>query len=314
MVIRGKAVLAAQQAVTTTGDAYAAQLTQQLLAARSTARLRAAIPAIQGNPAALHLIRMNLFQRLMAVRSAVILDIKQYIDGYSWYALDTLQGVNLDPLKEIGDFFNDSGTIQAAIARATAGSRAQTRTFTFASSSIDKGFAAIDSQPAPLLVADENFINTIKQSRIITFSIDPTLPCFDELARLRLKSFSIRLKGVETPFVSFKVRLGEEMADLALTTPVATSNNSQLEPDMMQIASDRILHFSSIPLTMGHAYATDANGQTQCIMAGTMSKSTWYSGIFRTWTVKIGQDVDLDGLTGFTLRADCEASVLPYGH
>ncbi|EMD00387.1 hypothetical protein BAUCODRAFT_20501 [Baudoinia panamericana UAMH 10762] len=308
LVIRGKAVLTAQQAVTSTGDQYAAVLAQQLMATRSTSRLRAALPQIQGDPVALHLLRRDLFQRLVAVRTSIALDFKQYLDGLAWYALEVVQtNINLDPLKDIGEFYNDTATLQGAFARVSAYVRVQSRSFWLSTASGSQGIAASQADPAPLMVANAGSLaKDTMQSKTMTFSIDLTLPCFTGLGRIRMKSFSILLDGVAADYVSLRARLGEQMADLSLNSAQTDGVQTGVE---LQSAANRILHFNAAALTLGFAYSVDRQGQRTDLLSGDVDPAVSWPSPFRDWTITIDDRVDLAGLKSMVLRVDCDVSL-----
>ena len=307
MVLRGKAVLAAQQAVTTTGDAYATVLAQQLMSNRQSERLRAALTRISGNAEALRLLRLSLFQRLIDVRASVALDFQQYIDGVSWYSLDSTQKINLNPLKDVGDLFTDTATLEAAVTQASASLRIQPRVFylSTAKSATGNSLAALRNNPATLNVG-LNFADELKTTRNSIFTVDPTLGCFADFSRVRLLSFQIRLDGVTkaaAPVVSLKVRLGEEMSDL-----VATATQSQL----LISNADRVAHFVTEPSTLGFAYENTDNAEREsvAVLDGHIDGATLRPSPFRRWAIKIAPGVDLSGLTSVSLKMVCEVSVL----
>lgn len=303
-MIRGKAVLAAQQAVTTTGDAYTAALAQQLMATKSTTRLREALPQIQGDPNALHLLRRNLFQRLIAVRSSIGIDFKQYVDGLTWYSLTPCTSLRLDPLKDIGDFYNDAATLQGISTKMSGDIRAQTRTFCFSTMANDGNgsTSASKNNPAPLTLATGS-ITSIVSTSVFGFSPDPILPCFAQLGRIRLKSFQIVLEGIKSPFVSMKVRLGEHMVDLN------TVRSDPTRGDSTDVTS-RLLQFSTSPMTLGFAYSVDVHLQRTVALAGDVTPALSWPSPFRSWEVSIDKAVELTGLKGISVEILCDVTVL----
>ena len=70
MVIRGKAVFAAQTALASASDAYLTVMQQQIAQKANTLRLRKALPSIQGNERAFAIIKLAMAERLLALASA----------------------------------------------------------------------------------------------------------------------------------------------------------------------------------------------------------------------------------------------------
>ena len=308
MVLRGKAILAAQQAVTVTGDVYATSLSQQLMSNRQVVRLRAAIPLISGDPSILRLVKLSLFERLLSVRLSIIMDIKQYIDGISWFALDSPAVVRLDSLKDIGDFFNDAAVLQATVSQAAATMRPQSRTFclstaTAAEANSTGSFAASGTAPAALSTGG-NFPQSFKETGKATLSIDPTLQCFIGVGRVRLSSFKIFLDGIEagsTPLVALRVRLGEGMSDLSV---VATDSVDSIG----SVNAGRVLHFSTAVMTLGFAYVPGRD-QHAVVLAGQISDMAARPSPFRQWDVSVAKGTDLKRVTDIRMEIVCDVTV-----
>jgi hypothetical protein len=299
MVIRGKAVLAAQQAVTTTGDTYAASLSQQLMATRNRSRLEAALPQIQGDPIAMHLLRRDLFQRLVSVRTSVCLDFRHYLDGLTWYALEASHAsLDLNPLKEIGEFYNDAATLQGAYARSTAEIQPQTMNFRLnallsAPPNQDAGKAGLAEANNPLTIQVDGV--NFPATRTAVLHIDPMAPCFEGFGRVRMKRFAVFLDGVSAPYVSLRVDLGPLMYDLSIDGSV--------------VQDARCLAFSTTPTTMGFAYSMEGQ-QKDVVLDGDLSTAVTWPSPFRFWTIQVGKGIDLSSVRGITLQMECAVTLV----
>jgi hypothetical protein len=311
MVIRGKAILTAQSAVATTGDAFLVILTQRITQQRQTARLRAAIPQIQGSPALLRLMKLSMAERLLALRVWITLDFKQYLDGYAWHALDSKRYIVSDPMKEIGAFRADAATLQALIAQIGSQVRPQSRLFRFQFVEQQNDSAShvlANGTQVVVLPKNEAFPDRLKKERVATFTIDPGLPVFSRFARIRTTAFRIFLQDIQTPYthntsptVNLRVVLGQEMQDLSLT-PTKDIQEHSTNP-----ASSRILHFVTTESVFGFEYVADTK---EVLMDGALNGEHGTSAMspFRSWAVSVEGDTGLGSVDGLYLELRCDVT------
>jgi hypothetical protein len=219
----------------------------------------------------------------------------------TWYALEAPHAsLDLNPLKEIGEFYNDAATLQGAYARATAEIQPQTRKFklnallpTPPDQDSDSGKAGLVEANNPLTIQLDaaNF----SADRTAVLHIDPTAPCFKNLGRVRMKRFAVFLDGVSASYVSLRVGLGPLMYDLSTDGSVAEAL--------------RCLAFSTIPTTMGFAYSMEGQ-QKDVLMDGDFSTAVTWPSPFRVWTIQVGKDVDLSNVKGITLQIECAVTLV----
>ncbi|KAF2746505.1 hypothetical protein M011DRAFT_526940 [Sporormia fimetaria CBS 119925] len=293
MVIRGKAILTAQTAVTSTGDAYLTVLTQSVTQKQHTERLRSAIPKIKGNSNALRLIKLTMAERLLALRTWITLDFEQYLAAYAWHALDPTRPVLTDPMKDIGAFRADAAAIQAKYAEKTSTLNIQSRKFCF--STTGAGTIASASQPA-LLSVSPDFMDRLKRDRTAEFVIDILHPVFARFGRIRTTSFKIILKGPASntsQILSLRVVLGSQMGDL-----LAVKNSDTASRVVDYVTTESVYGFEFAPTTGA------------VLMEGALSGEHKPSPLspFRTWRVHVVEGDGLVGMEELSVELMCEVS------
>lgn len=286
MVVRAKAVLAAQTAVAVTGDAYIVTVTQQLASSRQTERLRNAISSISGNPRAFSIFKLNMLDRLVAGRAWISLDFKQYLAALDWFALKQTNVVRVDPMKQIEVFTSDAATLQATAAQTRASLRSQVKKFKFTSSG------------SAITVADD-WKNVLRSSKRLNFSLDVTNPSFSSFYRIRMLGFRLFLDGVDsTNPISLLITLGPDMLDLSPDAGSSTTPPSSSRTQAYTIAET--------------TYAFEYNLTSREILVdGRMRdlNSSTLATPFRRWTVVVGDGIDLSAVEGFRLELECEVSL-----
>ncbi|KAI1851341.1 hypothetical protein JX266_003416 [Neoarthrinium moseri] len=300
MVIRGKALLAAQVAVASTGEAYLTVLTQGITQQRHTDRLRKAIPKISGNTSALRLVRLTMAERLLTLRIWITLDFQQYLSAYTWHALDSKRPITVDPMKDLGSFRADAAVLQAAAAQVGGRVRAQTRKFCFTST------GALTAQANPMVLSSD-FVESLRQDRSVSFSLDIMNPVFSKYSRVRTTGFRIFLDGAQTDQdtpISLRVVLGREMKDLA---PDRVSESDAVDLSVQN--APRILNFVTTESVFGYEYIGSTK---EILMDGALSGEHRTSPMspFRAWNIHVESDADLSAVERITLELTCEVSYL----
>ncbi|KAF4437159.1 hypothetical protein F53441_13117 [Fusarium austroafricanum] len=267
MVVRGKAVLTGQMALSSASDAYLTVTQQSIAQKRHTDRLRQAIPQIQGNQLAFKIIKLAFAERLLALRNWIVLDFGQYAASYAWNSLDTTPPITIDPMKDLGSFLNDAATLQALSAQVYSNVRAQTRVFNLSSGTAgvigtnngsdgngnrlkDRSLAA--SGDIATLNLPNDFIDSFKSTRSTTFTIDCESPMFQYYGRLRLSKARIFLEtsaGSDATPVSLCVTLGTSMKDLSMEKRQTSVTG------LGSASASRVLHFVTTESTFGFEYA-----------------------------------------------------------
>lgn len=316
MVIRGKAVFAAQTAFKTAGDAYLTVVQQRLAQQKHTDRLRKAIPQIQGDDRVFDVIKLAMAERLLGLRTWIHLDFRQYLAAYAWSTLDAEHPIALDPMKDVASFLTDAATLQALSSQVSAYVRAQERTFYFSSSSSSSSLSSRELDGVGALVQPDGFLESLKASRTASFTLDCESRVFQNYGRVRVSRARVFLEGGagalpggDGAIVSIRVTLGAAMKDLGL-------ERAEEEPSLSiprSAASARVLSFSTTESTFGFEYT---GGRDRFIlMDGTLresyrSSSSLLLSPFRTWTLEVGSGVDLSSVSGMSLELTCEATYL----
>jgi hypothetical protein len=234
----------------------------------------------------------------VSVRTSVCLDFRHYLDGLTWYALEASHSsLDLNPLKEIGEFYNDAATLQGAYARATAEIQPQTRKFKLnallSTPNQDAGKAGLAEANNPLTIQLD--ATNFSADRTAVLHIDPTAPCFESLGRVRMKRFAVFLDGVSAPYISLRIGLGPLMYDLSIDDSV--------------VEATPCLAFSTTPTTMGFAYSMEGQ-QKDVLLDGDLSTAVTWPSPFRVWTIQVGKDVDLSSVRGITLQIECAVTLV----
>ncbi|KAL7755710.1 hypothetical protein ACKLNR_014237 [Fusarium oxysporum f. sp. zingiberi] len=323
MVVRGKAVLAGQMALSSASDAYLTIMQQSIAQKRHTDRLRHAIPQIQGNQLAFKIIKLAFAERLLALRNWIVLDFGQYAASYAWNSLDTTPPITMDPMKDLGSFLNDAATLQALSAQVYSNVRAQTRVFNLSSGTAGingtnsashgngnglKDISLAASGSIATLDLPNDFIDLLKSTRSTTFTIDCESPMFQYYGRLRLSKARIFLDtstGSDTTPVSLRVTLGASMKDLSMEKreTSVTGPGSATAP--------RVLHFVTTESTFGFEYAgNDREILLDGAFCGFRDSSSLLLSPFRTWTVTVNSTTSLETVTGIALELTCEVTYL----
>ncbi|GKU12934.1 unnamed protein product [Fusarium langsethiae] len=317
MVVRGKAVLAAQMGLSSASDAYLTVVQQSLAQQRHTDRLRKVIPQIQGDQLAFRIIKLAFAERLLALRSWIVLDFRQYVASYAWNSLDTQPPITIDPLKDLGSFLNDAATLQALSAQVYSNVRAQTRVFSLSyrvstvseknGNGTKNGNLAENGSITALSVPD-NFIEDLRSKRSASFNINCENALFQSYGRIRLSKARIFLEsstdGDTTP-VSLRISLGPSMKDLSLEK----TQSSTASPESA-IAS-RVLQFVTTESTFGFEYT----GNNKDILmdgafCGFRDSSSLLLSPFRTWTIAVDSITDLEAVNGIAVELVCEVTYL----
>lgn len=305
MVIRGKAVFAAQTALASASDAYLTVMQQQIAQKANTLRLRKALPSIQGNERAFAIIKLAMAERLLALRTWINLDFLQYLAVYAWNSPDSKRPITLDPLKDMGSFRTDAATLQALSAQVYAQARSQTRLFRLSYKRGDL-LARIESGEYALPQA-EDILSVLKQSREASFTLNYESPLFRRFGRFRLSKARMFLDNAkaedEADPVSLRITLGTAMKDLGVDK-VKDSG-----PPLPGIDTSRVLHFVTTESTFGFEYAgKDNEVLLEGAFCGYFESSSLLMSPFRPWTVSVESDANLDAVTDITLELECQVT------
>ncbi|KAK1980387.1 hypothetical protein LZ30DRAFT_823751 [Colletotrichum cereale] len=219
MMIRSKAIFTAQPALTSASDARLTVVQQHFAQTNHTDRLRKTIPQIQGNEKAFGVIKLAMAERLLTLRTWIALDFRQYLAAYAWNRLPCARPILLDPMKDIGSFRNDAATLQALSAQARTDVRAKRRIFRFSPSpepshtngstvegvgigsvigfkkNVIKSKSKVNDNA---LVHSEEFLNSLRNSRTFSFSIDCEHALSQRYGRLRIRRTRVFLDGAVT--------------------------------------------------------------------------------------------------------------------
>ncbi len=304
MVIRGKAIFTAQTALTSASDAYLTVTQQRISQQNHTNRLRKAIPQIQGNDETLNIIKIALAERVLAVRSWIVLDFRQYVASYAWDCLNATQPIVVDPMKDIASFRNDAATLQALAAQVPPTVRAQRRLFYFTSNKTT-GASVTGSESA--MAHSDDFLDVLKDSRTASFTLDCENHMFQKYGRLRVRTARLYLEGLgdtDETVVSLRVTLGAAMKDLDLGKPrvSTTASGNDIAP--------RVLQFVTTESTFGFEYM---NRNKEVLMDGEFignHESSLLLSPFRTWTMTVDSETDIQPVTGIKLELVCEVTYL----
>lgn len=299
MVVRGKAVFAAQSAITAASDEYLTAIQQSINQDNHTKRLRNAIPQIPGNETTFKIVKVALAERILAVRNWVVLDFRQYVASYAWNCLENDQPITIDPLKDFASFKNDAATLQALAAQIGPRVRAQRRLFKFSS-----------EHDLPTVT---NFNVTTSEGSattthyIMTFTLDPENPVFQKFGRIRLRAARVYLDDldrVDDEIISMKTTLGATMQDLSLQFLKATKDASGASP------SRRTLQFITTESVFGFEYY----GVTkEILMDGQLvnsGESSLLLSPFRTWNIEFDTKSSVQSRVSFRLELTCEVTYL----
>ena len=304
MVIRGEAIFAAQTALTSASDAYLTVAQQRMSQQSHTNRLRKAISQVQGNDETLKIIKIALAERVLAVRSWIVLDFRQYVTSYAWDRLEATQPILVDPMKDIASFRNDAAILQALAAQIAPIVCAQKRVFYFTSSRTSESSAVIRKNA---MVHASDFLDVLKDTRTTSFTLDCEHPMFQKYGRLRVRVARLYLEGVsdtEDDVVSLRVTLGAAMRDL---------NINKSEALIMSPRNDtvpRVLQFVTSESTFGFEYL---NRDKEILMDGEFigsRESSLLLSPFRTWTITVDSQTDMQSVTGVRLELVCEVKYL----
>lgn len=319
MVIRGKAIFTAQTALISASGAYLTVMQQSIAQQKHTDRLRKAIPQIQGNEKAFGIIKLAMAERLLALRSWIVLDFRQYLAAYAWNCLDARRPIVLDPMKDIASFLNDAATLQAASAQVYANVRAQTRVFYLSSGQVKKalnGNAASNGNDSvvnekvgnSVFLQSEDLLESLRNYRTASFALDCENPIFQNYGRLRVRKARIFLQhsgANENNIVSLRVTLGAAMKDLSLEkikTPTTGPGS---------VTAPRVLHFVTTESTFGFEYmGKDKEVLMDGAFCGYYESSSLLLSPFRAWTVAVDSETNLESVTGLTLELTCEVTYL----
>jgi hypothetical protein len=307
MVIRGKAIFAAQTALTSASDAYLTVSQQRISQQNHTNRLRKAIPQIQGSNETLTIIKIALAERLLAVRSWIVLDFRQYVASYAWDCLNDTQPIVVDPMKDIASFRNDAATLQALAAQVPPIVRAQKRIFHLFS---NKNTDTLDTSTKSGMVHSEDFLDVLKDSRTASFMLDCENPMFQKYGRLRVRVARIYLEGLGNTndhAISLRVTLGASMKDLGLNRPQVPTmaSGNDIAPRV-----PAVLQFVTTETTFGFEYIDRGK---EVLMDGEFSRSHNSSLLlspFRTWTMTVDSQTDIQSVTGIKLELVCDVTYL----
>lgn len=283
LVVRAKALFAAQYAVTVTGQAYCAALSQVALNKKQTDDWQHAIDKLGQSEDNYRIFRLAMLDKLVQTRSWVLFDFRNYVSAYCFYSLDSNAPITLDALKDMGDWLSDAATLQSKIATAKQNIRAQERRFTIT-----------DNDTAMAMVLSPTWKDNLKSSRTFVFSITPTSGIFSNRARVRISSFQLFLEGAQVSAKSDSIRLminfGRDLTDLSIAQPA------------------RLLSFVGAETKAGFEYAP----KQQILMDGKLSYPENAVAItpFTTWTVKVDDYTDCSAVTGLTLNLTCQVTML----
>ncbi|KPA37137.1 hypothetical protein FLAG1_10066, partial [Fusarium langsethiae] len=316
MVVRGKAVLAAQMALSSASDGYLTVMQQSIAQQRHTDRLRKAIPQIQGDQLAFRIIKLAFAERLLALRSWIVLDFRQYVASYAWNSLDTYPPITIDPLKDLGSFLNDAATLQALSAQVYSNVRAQTRVFSLSyrrsavsekNSNGAKNGNFAENGSIAALSAPDNFIEDLRNKRSAFFNINCESILFQTYGRIRLSKARIFLESSiadDTTPVSLRISLGPSMKDLSLEKRQSAATNHQ-----SAIAS-RVLQFVTTESTFGFEYTGNRDILMDGAFCGFRDSSSLLLSPFRTWTIAVDSTTDLEAVNGIAVELVCEVTYL----
>jgi len=177
LVIEGKAVLACQQAVIQTGDAYMTTMVQSLASQRQTGRLQAAIDNVVADEKVLAIFKNAMLERVVSSRAWIALDYRDYVSAYMWYSLASSTPIDCsNPVKPVAELVNDASTLQAAVAQAEEHVCSQTRLFRFSSQA--NGFLGTDWKQ-----------RLLSSTRTVVFSFDVRDAVFARFSRIRINRF-----------------------------------------------------------------------------------------------------------------------------
>ncbi|KAI9749666.1 MAG: hypothetical protein M4579_006787, partial [Chaenotheca gracillima] len=178
--VSGKAVLATQTAVITSGEALTTILLKEKLQNDQTGRLEKALSVIGKNSRVVSVLERAMFDRVIAIRGLAFLDFWNYSLAYQYHTLSQDTPIGLSALKPIKDYGNDAARLQAAIA-------------SFGSTLIvqQKNFVV------DMALSDE-VIQTLRSTGQATTPLALDAPAFQSFCRIRLKRARCFLKGLKT--------------------------------------------------------------------------------------------------------------------
>jgi hypothetical protein len=294
LVIRGQTFIQAQTELIRCGDELAVTTLRLKQEDRARPALENMSKHFKDDVNTTQMLKIAMFDRLLAVRALVFVDLYSYANAYMFHSLDTWVPISLSPTKPIVDYLNDAAKLQSAVV--AFGSRAcvQRKVFTIPYSTDHA------TQLLAQLCTEGSF----------DLQISPDDGAFEGVCRVRLSQARFRFHGAkvnESEAASRRpLRLvlstSKEFYDICFPGPVPTSTLIR-----SFVGDERRVTFEQ-ELDQGRILCDGDFGLKSDYLMLTP---------FTQWTVQVAKggvlakDIDAASISGASLELTCEVCFLP---
>jgi hypothetical protein len=291
LVIDGQTFIQAQTELITRGDELAVITLRLRQEERARPALENMVKHFQNDNNCVQMLKIAMFDRLLAIRSLVFVDMYSYASAYMFHSLDTWVPITLSPTKPIVDYLSDAATLQSAVVAFGSKSCVQKKIFTLPYS------AESASQLLQQLSTDGKF----------ELRVSPDDAAFEGVCRVRLSQARFRFHGAKATACA-----GQQSLRLALST----------SPDFYDICFPGRLPTSTLIRSFRGdqrrvIYEQELDG-ARILCDGDFGLKSDYLMLtpFTKWTVQVGagsilaKEIDATSISGASLELTCEVCFL----
>ncbi|RBR26039.1 uncharacterized protein FIESC28_01067 [Fusarium coffeatum] len=287
LVVHGKTYLQSQVNVLVRGDELATVKFRLRQQEASRPAIETMLTRFEGNNDLVSILKMAMFDRLLAIRALIYIDFNSYVNAYNYHTLDTNSPVKMSAVKPVVDYLADAARLQSYVSAFGSKILIQRKSFKL-------NHAALQIQVAQ--VAKE-----LKGAGRFKFSLDPTAPSFVGLYRVRVTRVRVYLRGIRA--------LADKPLRLALHT---TGRFKDIAPPRSVPTASSTYSFTGDPRTILYEVKLEPTEEITCDGDYGLSQDYTIQSPFTEWTVELAKgglsadELDTDRLDEVEVELCCD--------
>ncbi|KAH6649504.1 hypothetical protein F5144DRAFT_635096 [Chaetomium tenue] len=302
LVINGKTYLQTQENFCRRGNDLAVVLLRTNLQVKDSTRLKRSLTSIHEQEGVLDILKLAMFDRLLAIRSLVFVDFQTYVAAHMFHCLTLRPLVTLSPVKRVVDYFDDAAALQSSAAEF--GSRVMVQQRRFTIHTLGDGTDIADLR------------NKLRTTGTINVTLDPSHEAFKGFCRIRLSKARCYLEGAKIGS-SPRSTAHDATLRLYLRTPGrfydiglprrAIPGNVEYSSYRAFVGDKRTLLFEYSP--QDGSIACDGDYYTPRSLSTQQTPLTDWEVVIAPGGLR-AKDMDLEGLTGLRMELWCDMTLL----
>ncbi|KAF5578849.1 hypothetical protein FPCIR_11392 [Fusarium pseudocircinatum] len=287
LVVHGKTYLQSQINVLVRGDELATVKLRLKQQESSRPAIEAMLGRFEQNTDVVSVLKMAMFDRLLALRALIYVDFNSYVNAYKYHTLDTHSPVKLSAVKPVADYLADASRLQSAISAFGSKAGIQRKSFKLGHETLG--------------IRVTQVARDLKETGQFGFSVRPTGPEFESFYRVRIICARVRLRGIR-PLENKPLRLA--LGTTGRFTDIAPPSDTPTASSTYSFTGDARAIIFEVTLEPSEEITCDGN-------CG-LSQDYTIQSPFTDWTVELAKgglsasELDTDGLTGVEVELICD--------